>query len=88
MAGSDRRNFFRDLLRQGAKTVAAFHEGVEEAKQRQERKAFFDSYESSYALTLCEDALMMESAQLAGIETEGRDRLEIARELFEKQGEL
>ena len=28
----------------------------------------------------------MESARMAGIETEGRDRNEIARELFAKQG--
>jgi len=81
----NRRDFFRDLLRQGAKTIAAFEEGREEARQKADRDAFFRSYESSYALTLCEDELLIESAQLAGIKTEGRDRLEIAKELFSKQ---
>ena len=81
----NRRDFFRDLLRQGAKTIAAFEEGREEARRKADRDAFFRSYESSYALTLCEDELLIESAQLAGIKTEGRDRLEIAKELFSKQ---
>lgn len=85
MTDQSRRGFFRDLLRQGAKTVAAFQQGREEARERQEREAFFASYESSYALTLCEDELLIESAQMAGIRTEGRDRLEIAKELFAKQ---
>jgi len=66
--------------------LAAFEEGKEEARQKAERRDFFRSYESSYAMTLCEDELLMESARLAGIETEGRDRLEIARELFAKEG--
>lgn len=86
MADQSRRGFFRDLVRTGAKTVAAFNEGREEARQKQERDAFFGSYESSYALTLCEDELLIESAQMAGIETEGRERLEIAKELFARQG--
>lgn len=67
--------------------LAAFEEGRDQARQKAERRAFFRSYESSYALTLCEDELLMESARMAGIKTEGRDRLDIARELFEKQGE-
>ncbi|MCB2192060.1 MAG: hypothetical protein KQI62_10875 [Deltaproteobacteria bacterium] len=86
MGNQSRRAFFRGLLRQGAKTVAAFNEGREEVRQKHERDAFFGSYESSYALTLCEDSLLIETAQMAGIETEGRDRLEIAKELFDRQG--
>ena len=85
MAKQNRRDFFRDLLRQGAKTLAAFEQGREEGRQKADRDAFFRSYESSYAMTLCEDELLLESAQLAGIKTEGRDRLEIAKELFARQ---
>ncbi len=81
-----RRNFFSDLLRQGAKTVAAFREGMDQGKEESQAESFFDSYESSYALTLCEEELVLESARLAGIETEGRDRNQIAKELFAKQG--
>lgn len=85
MAKQNRRDFFRDLLRQGAKTLAAFEQGREEGRQKADRDAFFRSYESSYAMTLCEDELLLESAQSAGIKTEGRDRLEIAKELFARQ---
>jgi len=80
-----RRNFFGDLLRQGAQTVAAFREGLGRDKGGNPADDFFDFYESSYALTLCEEELMLESARLAGIETQGRDRLEIAKELFARQ---
>ncbi|MCF8033208.1 MAG: hypothetical protein K9K66_11695 [Desulfarculaceae bacterium] len=86
MSDQSRRGFFRDLLRQGAKTVSAFNEGREEQRLKQERDAFFGSYESSYALTLCEDELLIETAQMAGIETEGKERLDIAKELFALQG--
>jgi hypothetical protein len=88
VADQSRRGFFRDLLRQGARTVAAFNEGREEMRLRQEREAFFSSYESSYAMTLCEDEVLLDSARMAGIETEGRDRLEIAKELFDLQGDF
>jgi hypothetical protein len=81
-----RRSFFGQLLKEGAKSVAAFREGLGREKEENPADSFFDSYESSYALTLCEEELMMESARMAGIETEGRDRNEIARELFAKQG--
>lgn len=80
-----RRSFFGELLKEGAKSVAAFREGMGRSKQEDQADSFFDSYESSYALTLCEEELVLESARLAGIETEGRDRNDIARELFAKQ---
>jgi len=50
-----------------------------------DQEAFFDSYESSYALTLAEEELLMDSARQAGIRTEGRDRNEVAKELFAEQ---
>lgn len=85
MHDQGRRSFFSDLLREGAKALAQFHDTMEEARQEVQAKKYFDTYESSYALTLCEEELMLDSARLAGIETEGRDRNEIARELFAKQ---
>ena len=51
-----------------------------------DQDAFFDSYEFSYALTLAEEELVLDSARQAGIKTEGRDKNEIAKELFSKQG--
>lgn len=87
MADQGRRHFFRELLRGGARTLAAFQDGCEEAKMSAERNAFFDSYESSYALTLAyPDDVLMATAQQHGIETEGREKNEIVKELFEKHG--
>jgi nitrate reductase assembly molybdenum cofactor insertion protein NarJ len=80
-----RRSFFGDLVREGAKALAEIRECMEEARLEAQAEKYFDTYESSYALTLCEEELMLDSARLAGIETEGRDRNEIARELFAKQ---
>lgn len=85
MHDQGRRSFFNDLLREGAKALVQFRSTIEEAKEEAQAKKYFDTYESSYALTLCEEELMLDSARLAGIETEGRDRNEIARELFAKQ---
>ena len=85
MADMSKRRFLRNLLREGGRTWAAFQEGREEAREKAEQEAFFDSYESSYALTLAEEELLMDSARQAGIRTEGRDRNEVARELFAGQ---
>jgi len=85
MADISKRRFFRDLLRQGGRTWSAFQEGREEAQEMADQEAFFDSYESSYALTLAEEELLMDSARQAGIRTEGRDRNEVAKELFAEQ---
>lgn len=88
MADQGRRHFFRELLREGARTLTAFQDGREEGRASAEREAFFDSYESSYALTLAyPDDILMETAQKYGIETEGREKNEIVKELFEKHGE-
>ncbi len=88
MADISKRRFLRDLLREGGKTWSAFQEGREEAQEKADQEAFFDSYESSYALTLAEEELLMDSARQAGIKTEGRDKNELAKELFAKQGRM
>jgi hypothetical protein len=85
MADQGRRHFFRDLMRQGGRSWAAFQEGREEARHNAEQEAFFDSYESCYALTLAEEELIMDSARQAGIQTDGRDSIEVTKELFQKQ---
>jgi len=87
MADQSKRHFFRDLLREGARTLTAFQDGREEARSNAERGAFFDSYESSYALTLAyPDDILIETAEQHGIITEGREKNEIVKELFEKHG--
>lgn len=88
MADQGRRHFFRDLLRAGGQSWTAFQEGQEEARHNDEQEAFFASYESCYALTLAEEELIMDSARQAGIQTDGRDNIEVTKELFQKQGRM
>lgn len=82
MADQARRRFFLEILKEGVRTVASFQKGREESSRDIERKAFFDSYESSYALSLAEDELVIETARRTGIRTKGRKKIDIARELF------
>jgi hypothetical protein len=88
MVDKHKRRFFRQgLLKQVAGIVAGFQEGMETADHRAEFERFFESDESCYALTLAyPDDLLLETAKLHGIETDGRDKKEIVKELFLKQG--
>ncbi|MDQ1239402.1 MAG: hypothetical protein QG577_1588 [Thermodesulfobacteriota bacterium] len=83
-----KRSFFKNAFLEIARdTVSAFQEGVNEVKHREDSEQFFQSYESSYALTLAyPDDILLETARMAGIETEGRDKRDIMKELFEKKG--
>ncbi len=84
----DRRHFLRNFCREIAKSVATgLKAGAEEARERQDFDEFFESYESSYALTLnYPDEILIETARQEGIEVEGRDKKEIAQELFRLKG--
>ncbi len=88
MVDHDKRIFFKRLLGQAlGRTISEFEKGVAEARSREEFERFFESYESSYSLTMnYPDDILIETARMEGIHTEGRDKLEIARELFEKKG--
>lgn len=91
MADTARRRFFGELLRQGARALVQCQQELtgpkREAGDGSGDDEFFDSYDSSYALTLAEEELVRESARLAGIPVEGRGSLEIAKELFKRQKE-
>jgi hypothetical protein len=84
----DRRHFLQNFCREIAKSVfSGLKAGAEEARERQDFDEFFDSYESSYALTLnYPDEILIETARHEGIEVEGRDKKDIARELFQLKG--
>lgn len=90
MVDQQKRNFFRRLFRETVgKALTEFERGFEEARNKETLDSFFESYESSYALTLnYPDDILIESARLEGIDVEGRSKLEIARELFEKKGDF
>ena len=77
------RYFFRLIGR----VAENFGEGLQEARQSLAFDDFFESYESSYSLTLAyPDDILMEAAHRHGIETEGREKKEIIKELFERHG--
>jgi hypothetical protein len=88
MVDKNKRLFFkRGLLKQVAGIVAGFQEGMEEAERRDCFDRFFETDESCYALTLAyPDDLLLETAKMHGIATDGRDKKDIVKELFLKQG--
>ena len=88
MIDKHKRQFFKHgILKQVAGIVAGFQEGMTAADRKDEFERFFESDESCYALTLAyPDDLLLETAKLHGIETEGRDKKDIIKELFLKQG--
>ena len=88
MVDQNKRNFFRrGWLRQVGEIVSGFQEGMQQADQKIAFDRYFESYDSSYALTLAyPDDLILETARQYGIETEGREKNEIVKELFKKHG--
>ena len=88
MVDKSKRTFCkRYFLEQVGKVVEGFGDGVKEARENLAFDDFFESYESSYALTLAyPDDLLMETARQHGIDTEGREKTDIVKELFEKHG--
>jgi hypothetical protein len=88
MVDQNKRLFFRrGWLRQVGEIVSGFQEGMQETEQENAFDRYFESYDSSYALTLAyPDDLLLETARRYGIETEGREKNEIVKELFRKHG--
>jgi len=88
MVDKSKREFCtKYFFRQAAEIISGFNAGVQEAKEKEAFNEFFESYESSYALTLAyPDEILIETAQRFGIDTEGREKNEIVKELFEKKG--
>jgi len=88
MVDKSKRAFCRKyFIEQAGKVVEGFGEGVKEAQENRAFDEFFDSYDSSYALTLAyPDDVLMATAQQHGIDTEGREKNDIVKELFEKHG--
>ncbi len=80
------RDLIASLAREIGVIVRSFREGAEETRPPEEPD-FFSSYESSYALTLAyPDDIIIESARGMGIEVEGKERIEIVREMFLGKG--
>jgi hypothetical protein len=89
MVDKSKRQLFskKFFLREVGKAIAAFESGVREAEEKADFDKFFDSYESSYALTLAyPDDILLETARREGIATDGREKIDIVKELFQKKG--
>jgi hypothetical protein len=89
MLDPDKRQFFKKLFTESIlKPIAAFKSGVEEVDSKIKLDEFFGSYESSYTLTLnYPDEIIVETARMEGIEVEGREKIDIVRDLIKKKGE-
>jgi len=83
-----KREFCKKYFFQQAVNIAAgFQAGVQAAKEKEDFDAFFDSYESSYSLTLAyPDEILLNTARKLGVETKGREKIEIVKELLKKKG--
>jgi len=88
MHDQGKRSFFRDLFKETViKPIAAFQSGMQEVDTDNSLDEFFESYESSYALTLnYPDDILIETARMEGISVEGREKIDIVRELIKKKG--
>jgi hypothetical protein len=88
MINQSKRQFLkRGFLSQVGGIVAGFREGVAAAKRQEEFNRYFDSYESCYALVLAyPDDILLETARKEGIAVEGREKIDIVKELFIKKG--
>jgi hypothetical protein len=84
MTDKTRRRFLgKYVLNQIGRCLQGFEDGLVEAGREYELDKFFESDESSYALTLAyPDEILLETAKNCGITVENRSRREIAKELI------
>ena len=84
MADRTRRRFLgKYFLNQIGRCLRGFEEGLDEAGQENELDKFFESDESSYALTLAyPDEILLETAKNKGIVVANRSKREIVKELI------
>jgi hypothetical protein len=88
MVDREKRHLFkRGFLNQIAGIVAGFQQGMAAAERKAEFDKFFETDESCYALSLAyPDDLLMETARIYGIPTEGLEKKEIVKALFLREG--
>jgi hypothetical protein len=87
MVDDNRRSFFKNLLKHITPCAEPLGESDAGRSEQSDFEKFFESYESSYALTLgYPDDILLETARMEGIECEGREKLDIVKELFLKKG--
>ena len=87
MTDNSKRQFLsKYFLHQVGRCLRGFENGVDEIRQEADFENFFESDESSYALTLAyPDDILLETAKNYGIDTEDRSKREIVKELILKR---
>lgn len=79
--GMGRRDVFKEALRSAFRLPAPVDDLSKEAGS-----SFFDSVTNSYSITLAYPwELLAETARRMGLPTDGKTRLELAREIFSHQ---
>jgi hypothetical protein len=83
-----KRHFLTHYPRaQAGNFIASFRAGLQAAREQEAFNKFFESYESSYALTLAyPDDILLETARMNGVEVEGREKIDIIKELMMQKG--
>jgi hypothetical protein len=84
MTDQSKRLLLPQMIQFLGEVAENFQEGINEARRKFALEDFFDSDESRTAFL--SDDILIETARLEGIETTGRDKIEIARELLIKKG--
>ena len=73
-------------MHQVGRCLRGFENGIDEIRREDDFERFFESDESSYALTLAyPDDILLETAKNFGIDTENRSKREIVKELMLKR---
>ena len=83
---SKRRFLTKYFVHQVGRCLRGFENGIDEIRREDDFEHFFESDESSYALTLAyPDEILLETAKIHGIDTENRSKREIVKELMLKR---
>ena len=87
MKDNSRRQFIsRYFLHQVGQCISGFEKGVDEIRKEDDFEKFFESDESSYALTLAyPDEILLATAKNHGIDIDGRSKRDIIKELILKR---
>jgi hypothetical protein len=84
MTDQSKRLILPHIMKYVGEVVGNFEEGVKEARQKAALDDFFESDEARTAFL--SDDILLETARIEGIETQGREMIDIAKELFLKKG--
>jgi hypothetical protein len=81
-----RREFLtKDLPAQGIRFFNELGDSYRSNESVEKKEDYFDSFENCYPLLSEAGDLLMEEAIRQGIETKGKSKLEIAKEIFSSQ---